>query len=260
VDDSDLITQLAGFEDDYWWFVGRRKIIITLIEEHLKHTDKTNLKILDVGCGTGRITKALTKFGDVYGSDYSMAALKYARGYGLGNLIHCSASNLPYRSETFDIITIFDVIEHIKDDVPVIKEISTCLKTDGAIFISVPAFQSLWSNHDIAVGHFRRYNTKSLLRVLMASGLQDLRTSYFISLVFPFISAYRMISYRLRLRKTTSPKPDLIRLPSLINKCLKQILFFESKLLSQRNLPFGISLLCIAGIRHSNIILGKDNT
>jgi len=261
MDESELVDQLAAFEDDNWWFVGRRKIITTIIEEYLTHNDKTNLKILDVGCGTGGITKDLTRFGDVYGNDHSMAALKHARRYGLQNLINCSASNLPYRSETFDIITIFDVIEHIKDDVQVIKKISSSLKRNGTIFISVPAFQSLWSNHDIAVGHFRRYSTKSLLKVIVESGLEDLRLLYFISLLFPFLSAYRLITRKLKLNKTISPKPDLIRLPTLIDETLRHILFFESKLLSQRNIPFGLSLLCIARIHpRSDSTSGKDNS
>src|SRR5689334_9843603 len=113
-----LVEHLATFENDYWWFVGRRKIIMTLLEEYLKkYPDKRSLKILDIGCGTGGTTKALAKFGDVYASDSSLTALKYTRKNGLDKLIRCSASNLPFRPETFDTITILDALEYIKDDV-----------------------------------------------------------------------------------------------------------------------------------------------
>jgi ubiquinone/menaquinone biosynthesis C-methylase UbiE len=258
--DIQLVEHLAAFENDYWWFVGRRKIIMTLLEEYSKYPDKTNLKILDIGCGTGGTTKALTKFGDVCGSDYSLTALKHARENGLDKLIKCSASNLPFRPETFDTITILDVLEYIKDDVRVLKEIRSSLKKDGIIFISVPAFQSLWSNHDVAVGHLRRYNAKSLIKVIREAGLQDLRTSYFISFLFPFLSVYRIITRRLKLEKRNHPKIDLFHLPIFIDKTLQQILFLESKILRQRNLSFGLSLFCIVRINHNATATGMDNT
>jgi SAM-dependent methyltransferase len=257
--DIQLVEHLAAFENDYWWFVGRRKIIMTLLEEYSKYPDKTNLKILDIGCGTGGTTKALTKFGDVCGSDYSLTALKHARENGLDKLIKCSTLNLPFRPETFDTITILDVLEYIEDDLRALKEIRSSLKKDGIIFISVPAFQSLWSDHDVAVGHLRRYNTKSLIKVIRESGLQDLRTSYFISFLFPLLSVYRIITRRLKLDKRNSPRIDLVHLPVFIDKMLQRILLLESKILTQRNLPFGLSLFCIARINHNATAIGTEN-
>lgn len=259
--DKQLVEHLAAFENDYWWFVGRRKIIMTLLEGYLKCFDKTSLKILDIGCGTGGTTKALAKFGDICGSDYSLTALKHARENGLNKLIKCSALNLPFRPGTFDTITILDVLEYIEDDVRALKEIRSSLKKDGIIFISVPAFQSLWSDHDVAVGHLRRYNTKSLLNVIRQSGLQELRMSYFISFLFPFLSLYRIITHRLKLEKRNNhPKIDEVHLPVFINKTLQEILFLESKILRRRSLPFGLSLFCIVGINHNATATGKYNT
>jgi ubiquinone/menaquinone biosynthesis C-methylase UbiE len=246
MDHRQLAKQYTKFDDNYWWFVGRREIIMTLLEKYLGYPDKTNLKILDIGCGTGGTSKALTKFGHLCATDYSITALNYARERGIDKLINCSALNLPFRPETFDIITILDVLEFFKDDVQVLKEIKSSLKKGGTIFISVPAFQFLWSNHDVIQSHVRRYNSKSLLKAINESGLQELRISYFISFVFPFLALYRIITRKLKLNERSDANIDLIRLPIFIDKTLRQSLFLESKILRQRNLPFGLSLFCIA--------------
>jgi ubiquinone/menaquinone biosynthesis C-methylase UbiE len=259
--DRQLVEHLSTCENDYWWFVGRRKIITTLLKEYLNHPHNTSLRILDIGCGTGGTTIALSKFGEVCGSDYSAAALNHARESGLDKLIRCSASNLPFRPETFDTITILDVLEYIKDDVQALREIRSSLKKDGIIFISVPAFQSLWSKHDVAVGHLRRYNTQSLLKVIRQSGLQELRISYFISFLFPFLGLYRIITRKFKLEKQNNqPKIDVVHLPVFIDKTLQQFLILESKILRQRSLPFGLSLFCIVRINHNATATGMNNT
>jgi ubiquinone/menaquinone biosynthesis C-methylase UbiE len=245
MDHRQLADQYTEFEDDYWWFVGRRKIIMTLLEKYLAYPDKTSLKILDLGCGTGANSKSLSEFGEVCASDYSLTALNHVRERGIDKLINCSASNLPFRPGTFDIIAFLDVLTYFKDDVQVLKELRSCLKKEGTIFISVPAFQFLWSNHDVAVRHLRRYNSSSLIKAIKKSGLQDLRISYFISFVFPFIAIYRIITRWLKLNKKNA-QTDLIRMPMFIDKTLRQTLFLESKIIRQRNLPFGLSLFCIA--------------
>jgi SAM-dependent methyltransferase len=246
MDHTQLADQYTEFDDDYWWFVGRRKIFTALLEKYLVYPNKTNLKILDVGCGTGGNSKALSQFGDVCAIDYSLTALNHARERGINKLINCSALNLPFRPEIFDIIAVLDILTYFKDDVQVLEEIRSSLKKDGTVIISVPAFQSLWSNHDEAVRHLRRYNSKCLIKAISESGLQYLRISYFISFVFPFLALYRIMTRRLKLDKRTDAKTDLFRLPIFIDKTLRQILFFESKILRRGNLPFGLSLFCIA--------------
>ncbi len=111
MDHRQLADQYTEFDDDYWWFVGRRKIFTALLEKYLAYPDKTNLKILDVGCGTGGNSKALTKFGDVCAIDYSLTALNHARERGINKLVNCSALNLPFRPETFDVIAVLDILD-----------------------------------------------------------------------------------------------------------------------------------------------------
>ena len=237
-----MITQLSEFEDDYWWNVGRRKILSDLINEHSENAK--NLEILDVGCGSGGTSTAFLQFGNVTGTDFSHLALKIAKNKGLTNVVRSSSISLPLQSEKFDIITILDVIEHIQDDKSVLKEIWRLLKPNGIVIVTVPAFQFLWSEHDIVSSHVRRYNKSTINMILNQSQFKIIKSSYFVSFLFPLVAAYRLLTrYRL---KTQNPKSNLIKLPQPINNFFKKIMFLENQLLKKTNLPFGLSVICIA--------------
>jgi SAM-dependent methyltransferase len=237
------IERMSEFEENHWWFVGRRKIITDMLEQNL--VSKSDLKILDVGCGNGSTTISLRKFGTVYGTDYSSLALKHSTKRGLNRVVISTATNLPFAPQSFDLITILDAMEHMKDDVRVLTELKYMLKKDGIIFITVPAYQFLWSDHDISLSHFRRYDSKTLSDRIMQAGLRIMRLSYFVSFLFPLVATYRIISRR---KSNNKPEADLRRLPGFIEVVLQQILFTESKVLQKTNLPFGLSLVCIAKI------------
>jgi len=238
------IQRISDFEEDYWWFIGRKKIIQTIIENELDQN--RNIKILDVGCGPGGTTLVLKRFGTVIGIDFSFSALQFSIKRGL-QVLKGAVNKLPFLDETFDMITMFDAIEHMEDDLLVVKELSRILKKTGIIFITVPAYHFLWSPHDVAESHYRRYNSKSLSSVVTKGGLSISRMSYFITILFPFIALFRLLS-KLNVKK---PKSDIaiIRFPKFIDKIFRHILFFESKLLQKINLPFGLSLICVAKIK-----------
>lgn len=243
------IDRMAEFEEGYWWFVGRRNVIEIILN---KQINKRNLRILDVGCGTGNTTLSLKKFGGVYCTDSSFSALRYCNKRGLENVVKSSSYNLPYSSNTFDLVTMFDVLEHIENDQRALIEIKRVLKKNGSIVITVPAYQFLWSEHDIALSHYRRYNSKTLSNVVNQTGFKIVRMSYFISFLFPFIAAYRIIG---RLKKMkTNPKANLRQLPAFVDKLFQSMLVFESKILQYSNFPFGLSVVCIAKINSSKSI------
>lgn len=233
---------MSEFEEEYWWFVGRRKIIETILKKELNR--KSQLRILDVGCGTGKTTLSLIKFGNVYGVDSSFSALKHCSKRGLNKVLKCSSYQLPFRENTFDLVTLLDALEHIENDVQVLEEIKRISKKDSLILLTVPAYQFLWSEHDIALSHYRRYTSKTLTKVLKEAGFDIVRMSYFMSFLFPLVAAYRLISKR---KKTKSnPKADLTPLPTSINEVLKKILILESHILYKTDLPFGLSIACVA--------------
>jgi len=238
------IQRISEFEEDYWWFIGRKKIIQTIIKNELNTNE--SLKILDVGCGTGGTTSELKKLGEVYGIDFSFSALQFSTKRGL-QVLKGAVNKLPFLDDTFDMITMFDALEHIEDDFLVVKELSRIIKKTGMIVITVPAYQFLWSDHDVTVSHYRRYNSKSISDVVTKGGLSIFRMSYFITIPFVPIALFRLFSKL----KTKKPKSDLavVRFPKIIDKIFRNILFFESKLLQKIDLPFGLSIICVAKIK-----------
>jgi len=233
---------LGEIEDDYWWNEGRRKILCDLIYEQVN--ESKNLEILDVGCGPGGTSIAFFQFGNVTGTDISFSGLKLAKEKGLTNVVVSSSTSIPFQSEKFDIITILDVIEHVQKHKTVLKEIWRMLKPNGIIVVTVPAYQFLWSQHDVASSHVRRYNNSTITKELKDSQFKIIRTSYFVSFLFPLIAIYRLITKN-RINKK-NPKGDLIKFPQPINNFFKKLMSIENKLLKKINLPFGLSVVCIA--------------
>ena len=237
---DDAIELLASMEDQNWWNEGRRRILCSFTKTI---TNKTDLRILDVGCGPGGTSTAFSIFGTVMGVDSSTAALKIALRRGL-RVFKSTLLTIPLKDKSFDLITALDVIEHIPEEKKVLTEINRILKPDGFVVITVPAFQFLWSEHDVAVSHVRRYNIPSLRSSLHDAGFSIVRISHFVSFVFPLVALYRIMTKSGT--KKSNPKPNLHKLPQFVNNILEKILFLENNLLKKFNLPFGVSIICVA--------------
>src|SRR5688572_18311517 len=161
--------RMHDLETHYWWFVGRRAIIATLLREVIKkitarRESVTDLRLLDLGCGTGAnlsmLRDASRAGGWVTALEFSPHALQFARDH-LGadqiSLTQADALHLPFADGSFDVVTMFDVLEHLSDDSRALNEVHRVLRPGGALVLSVPAYQKLWSAHDEALHHFRRY-------------------------------------------------------------------------------------------------------
>ncbi|MDE2588585.1 MAG: class I SAM-dependent methyltransferase [Patescibacteria group bacterium] len=205
--------------------------------------EQNDLRILDVGCGPGGTSISFSRFGTVMGVDYSTTALKISLKRGL-NVFMNTLTTISVRDKSFDLITALDVIEHIQDEKKVLIEINRILKSDGFVVITVPAFQFLWSEHDVAVSHVRRYDVSSLSKALNDSGFTIVRISYFVSFVFPFVALYRLLT-KSGIKKS-NPKPNMTRLPWLVNMILEKIMHLENNIIKKFNFPFGSSIVCIA--------------
>lgn len=238
--EDNAIKLLAAIEDEHWWNKGRRKILCSFIK-----TIQNNrvLKILDVGCGPGGTSVAFKTFGDVTGIDFSTAALKIAIKRGL-HVSKGSLLTIPIKNESFDLISALDVIEHIEEEQEVLHEIKRMLAPDGHVLITVPAFQFLWSEHDIAVSHVRRYNAPQLKKSLHDAGFTIVRMSYFVSFVFPFVAIFRLLTKSGT--KKSDPKPNMHKFPKLFNVILEKVMDIENMILKKYNFPFGVSIICIA--------------
>jgi ubiquinone/menaquinone biosynthesis C-methylase UbiE len=224
-------------EDFYWWFKGRRKIVLSA----MKGIEARN--ILDVGCGTGG---NLTLFnGFVVGLDISPQALELARKRK-PDAVLCrgEAENLPFKDESFDLVLALDLLEHLPDDIKGLSEMYRVLKKGGNALITVPAYRFLWSEHDEALHHFRRYSKGELKGKMEKVGFKIKFLSHAIVLPFFPIALFRLLQ-RFTRKANRKPKTSLIILPPLLNKILYRILLGEAKLIEKGiSFPFGVSIIC----------------
>lgn len=234
--------RMYDLEDTYWWFQGRKWIVVNVLEQIALSRDAT-FKVLDLGCGTGLMLDHLNQRYWATGLDFSPLALDFSRRRGAGNLIQGDVERLPVANDAFDLVTALDLMEHVEHDDQLLNEIFRSLKPGGSLLVTVPAHPFLWSDHDDALYHFRRYKRSELQKRILDAGFELQRLTYCITCTFPFIVAFRFLQRRLQ--KRDHPKAHLIVLPSWANRLLMWSVQMESQLLKWTNLPFGITLLAV---------------
>ncbi|MCL5005772.1 MAG: class I SAM-dependent methyltransferase [Acidobacteria bacterium] len=230
-----------GLEETYWWFVGRRAIL----QRILRRLGQLSAVAIDVGCGTGRNMLLLDQHaGRVAGVDRSLAALGIAASRGCA--VGCAdGQRLPFADACADLVTAFDVLEHLDEDVSALVEFNRILRPDGLLLITVPAYRFLWSEHDEALMHRRRYVASELHVKLNRTGFSVLLRSYAVFFAFFPILFYRL--YRgLFPKDAMSPKASHVILPSFLNVMFTWMLRLEARLMGVVRLPWGTSIVMLA--------------
>lgn len=247
--DARLLRQHLELEESHWWFVGRRSIVLSALERGLEH--KKGLNILDAGCGGGATLASLSRYGCAQGMELSEEAVDYARQRGR-EVSRGSIESAPFASEGFDLALALDVIEHVPDDLAALGELYRVLRPGGSVLVTVPAFEALWSAHDVANGHYRRYTLPGLRERVETSGFEVVNATYFNALLFPPILAVRRIKNLLRSSERSSEcssekgESDIAELPRPLNGLLAGIFSSEARLVGRYRPPFGVSALCLA--------------
>jgi SAM-dependent methyltransferase len=244
-------------EGSHWWFVGRRAIldsflkgIVERLEFRLQAANAEagpakagtpNLRILDVGCGTGANIEMLSQYGEAEGVDVSDDALEFCRRKGL-KVQKGLAETLPYADETFDLTTALDVVEHLDDDIAGLKEMYRVTKSGGYSLIFVPAFMWLWGVQDDISNHRIRYTKTQIVERLKAAGYEIERATYANWTFFPPILAGRTIM------KITGIKPESENniTISALNGVFGKLFGAERFWLRNFNFPFGVSIVVVA--------------
>ena len=238
--------ELYRLEDLYWWFIGRRQLVAQLSRTYiLPPPDGRQPLILDAGCGTGGTMKALASLGEIHGADIATTPLEYCRRRGFDNLTCCRIEQLSYRDCSVDAITSCDVLEHIHDDAAALREMFRVLRPGGILVATLPAHPFLWSEHDRALSHLRRYTRREITAKLQDTGYRIEKFSAAVALMFPPILVVRLLQ-RLRPKSSDHPDTDLQILPPLINDTLISISRFETWCSRWLNWPVGTSFAIVA--------------
>ena len=215
---------LERIEESDFWSKVKVKLILNLVE---------GKKILDVGCGTGLLSKTLQdKNYDVMAIDNDGKAIEIAKKKGITGFVADIGGW--QTDEKFDCIILGDVLEHIDDDKSVLRKVHGILTHNGCIVVNVPAYQVLFGKHDIALGHKRRYSNKELKNKLQDSGFKIEKLRHWNLLALP-ITIYTKLS------KKDYPHETVSNI-KLLSKLLEKWLLAESKI----NYLFGISIICKA--------------
>lgn len=223
----------AGGNPNFFWFKGKQELISILLE---KTAMRKPCLILDVGAGTGNDLQTITSFGETYVVDADPRALALIDKNLVREKLVARADLLPYKNEMFDLAVAFDVLEHIDNDTAAIQEIRRVLKTGGFLIFTVPAFGFLFSAHDRALKHFRRY-TKNNLRQKLA-GFSEVELSYWLALLFAPIAIKKLLE-----RKRPEAQTHSFKLNPWLNNIFSAVMRFENWLIAKGlRLPAGITL------------------
>ncbi len=228
-------------DEHHWWYRGRRRVIRAELD---RLPLPAGARVLDAGCGSGRTLQELVDYGEVHGIELDPEAAALARERGHGEVRVGRLEELPWADASFDLVTCLDVIEHTEDDHVTLAELLRVTRPSGFMLVTVPAYQALWSRHDEANHHYRRYSRRSLRTACVAAGWTVWRISSFNSLLLAPAAAVRVAQRRLGTHNGYTT--DLALGPDWLNGVLERPLALEARWLGRGHaLPAGLSVLAV---------------
>lgn len=238
--DRAVYDRMAEIDRDHWWFVGRRRIIRALIERFRPKPGR--LAILEVGCGTGSNIALLQEFGTVEAiepDDHARAFSEQRTDIAIkGGYL----PNVPLEDGRYDLIVLLDVLEHIPDDHGALVALRSKLAPGGRLLLTVPGIPALWSGHDVAHHHQRRYTAKTLEAVVKQAGFRTIHRGAFNSLLLPLIVGVRALN---KLRRHEGGDDDALP-PKPLNRLLAGLFGAERHAAVRGLFPLGVSIGLVA--------------
>jgi len=236
-----LLEEMKDQEKNHWWFVARRRIIRDVLQRIMSARCG---KILDIGCGTGYNFQWLAAMGrEVSGIEQAESMVACAQEISESSAIVLGTFPDVSLDETYDLVTLFDVLEHIENETGAFQKVRTLLNPGGLVCLTVPAFNFLWSGHDELAGHKRRYRGAVLEQSLRRADFTVVRLTYFNAFLFAPIASVRILG---RLFAQKKRRSDFSATPRFLNHILAAIFGSERFLLRLMDVPFGVSILVIA--------------
>ncbi len=250
--DQELYKASIGREKTFWWYCGKRDIVIDFARTHAGLETGKDYKICDVGCGTGLMLKSLSDYGEVYGVDAEQLAVDYCRKLEDVKYERDASENIkkgmlpneiPFRNESFDYIFCLDVLEHVEDDRKALGVLHSLLRPGGWLILAVPALMSLWGSNDVMSHHFRRYDYKELNNKIADAGFRISRESYYNFWLMPPVWIIRKIKNLLHIETADAAFSEK---DGITNRILKTIFSSEKYILRKHRFPAGVSLIVSA--------------
>ena len=231
-------------EDNHWWYQGMTNISRAVLRRWIP--SHSGLRILDAGCGTGAAMQTfLSEYGQVVGLDLSFLALGFSRLRNARFLTCASVGDLPFASQSFDLVTSFDVLysRSVIDVLATLKEFARVLIPGGHLLLRLPAYDWLRGRHDAAVHTARRFTGNGTTDLIRKAGFTVDHCSYANTFLFPLVLIKRLVEHALPVRTSVS---DLAVRFGLLDRIFGALLSLEAPLVVHPGLPFGLSVVAIA--------------
>ena len=252
--DPEFFGHLFAVEDRHFWFRARNHAIATVVTQ-IEARLTSGYRVLEVGCGTGNVLRVLEQHctrGVVVGMDLFAEGLRYARRRTSCMLVQGDVHAPPFAAR-FDLIGLFDLLEHLSEDAPVLRTVHDMLAPEGTLLLTVPAHPSLWSYFDSASRHRRRYAPAELERKLSGAGYRVEYLTQYMATIYPWVWLRRVFAALADRRaagdvdRAAELASKELRIRPVFNELLAWLLSYEARLLARRRrLPIGTSLIAVA--------------
>jgi SAM-dependent methyltransferase len=235
--DTEAIVAMARVEREHWWFRAKR----ALVADEVRRRDATLGPLVDAGCGTGALVREQGRLRPAIGVELDPVALRLA-AEGPHAIAQGTAGALPLSDGAASVVTALDVVEHLEDDVAGLRELGR-VAGGGLVIVAVPAYMWAWSDHDVRLGHWRRYTRRTLRHAAEAAGLDVLRVTHFHSWLVPMALLLRRTPLR-RLVRGAAEEASFVN--PAVNRVLGLVTAVERRVLRRVDLPLGLSILLVA--------------
>jgi 2-polyprenyl-3-methyl-5-hydroxy-6-metoxy-1,4-benzoquinol methylase len=238
---EELYGEIFAAEQEHWWFVGRQRIVLHLLEQYLPRNSVTPCKVADLGCGCGMMLLRLSEKYEPVGVDGSPHAIEFALRRGVTVKLGALPEDVPLSRETYDAVLMLDVLEHLKDDRASVEVAASLLKPGGILICTVPAHMWLWTKFDEDHHHFRRYSRRQFRSLFDEPYIRLELLSHLNAIMFAPAAMWRILATKVFERD----RARYLKLPPF-NSVLSSMFAFERRLLGKVPMPLGLSFIAVA--------------